>query len=293
MLNIMWWGYGGSKHFAEALRPLIVSMGHKLVTMSEWPDSDIIWNRQTWIQELKKADVIIIPCNYKIQDAKSNNRLTQAMSLGKPVICNPLSAYLKVLEHVDNCCLLAETESDWEIQIRFLESASNRTAISKNALLAASFYSIEAITAKWEKVLSTISDYSSTLVQKNNVAWLSPYNLEACQTRIRVIAVQEYLKHSITTSYDEALKHNIVIVGKSFSERDFGLVVMLILNGNIVIADICEDFIGWPWVDEMLSLCDIVVCCSHRLAEKVRKVRSMYDICDTSTVVIEDAYEKE
>lgn len=280
MLNIMWWGYGGSKHFAEALRPLIVSMGHNLTTMSEWPDSDIIWNRKTWLQELKKADVIIIPCNYKVQDCKSNNRLTQALSIGKPVICNPLPAYLKVLVRVLDCCLIAETEEEWKKQIKFLEDPFNRSTISKRALIAASFYSIEEIAEKWRFL---IEDYSKA----KKPIWLAPYNLEACQTRIRVIAVQEYLKHSLTQSYlDAACNHDLVVVGKSFSELDYINIKTLKSIGVTVFADLCEDLIGWPWVNEILDLCDLVVCCSYRLEEKVKLINN-------KTTVIEDAFERE
>ncbi|MDD5649642.1 MAG: glycosyltransferase [Candidatus Nanoarchaeia archaeon] len=146
---IYWEGYGGTKYLAENLRPLIEQLNCKLITMSEWEDSDIIWDLSTWLQELKKADVVIIPCNYLVQNAKSNNRLTQMMSLGKPCIVNPLPAYLKIIEENPGCALIATTEEDWKKHIEYLKDSEHRNQLSQKALIAAQKYSIKNIAQKW------------------------------------------------------------------------------------------------------------------------------------------------
>ena len=97
-MNVYWFGYGGHAHFAEDLRPTIEELGMNLITIHEHENADVKWNKDTVNVELAKADIIILPCDYKLQNAKSNNKLTQAMSLGKPIICSPLPAYNRILK---------------------------------------------------------------------------------------------------------------------------------------------------------------------------------------------------
>ena len=114
MLKVYWFGYGGTSYLAENLRPIIESLDMQLITIHEHDDADIQWNRHTWLDELKNADIIILPLNYEEQPAKSNNRLTQAFSIGKPVICSPLPAYLNILEKWPKAALVAKSDDDWK-----------------------------------------------------------------------------------------------------------------------------------------------------------------------------------
>ena len=113
MFKVYWQGYGGTKYLAEEMRSLIENLGMSLTTISEWQDSNIIWDKNTWLQELSKADILILPLNYQIQDAKSNNRLTQYCALGKPVICSPLPAYVRIIEKY-NCALIASNQEEFK-----------------------------------------------------------------------------------------------------------------------------------------------------------------------------------
>jgi GT2 family glycosyltransferase len=158
-MQIYWYGYGGSSNLAEELRPIINELGCSLTTIHEWENADVKWNRITWLSELKKADIIIIPCNYKIQNCKSNNRLTQAFSLGKPVICSPLPAYLDILKEIPKNstppALIATTKEEWKKAIEFLKDRPDvRQQMSMTALQVAQSYSLEAITKKWISVLT-------------------------------------------------------------------------------------------------------------------------------------------
>ena len=90
--------YGGNSVFAEELRPIIDQLGMKLITVNEWDNADVKWNKDTWLDELKKADIVICRSDWARQPAKSQNRLTQALALGKPVVCSPLDAYKAVEE---------------------------------------------------------------------------------------------------------------------------------------------------------------------------------------------------
>lgn len=123
------------------------------------------------------------------------------------------------------------------------------------------------------------------------IGWIGSPNKVAAQTRIRVHAVDDWLKSrgywSKIVSYNEVVEqgYGIAIVGKSFSEEDFKCIQGLKEQGIRIICDLCENLVGWPWVNEILSLCDMVVCCSTELARVVKENTG----CNVET--IEDAYE--
>ena len=150
MLKVMTACYGGNAFLAENLRPLINSLDMRLFTLHEWDNADIKWELNSWLDHLRQADIVICPANYKIQPEKSANRLTQAMALGKPVICSPLRAYLDVLNSHPGSCLIADTPEEWKERLILLrDNPSIREEISKKALFASQSYSIDAMGQKW------------------------------------------------------------------------------------------------------------------------------------------------
>jgi hypothetical protein len=120
------------------------------------------------------------------------------------------------------------------------------------------------------------------------VGWVGSPNMVAAQMRIRVHAIDNWLRsqgyYSKVINYDEAINFDIIIVGKSFSEEDTRRIKDLKDQGKTVVCDVCENLIGWPNVDQQLALCDSVVCCSTELQNLVKPVNS-------NVFVIEDAYE--
>jgi len=163
-LKVGWVGYGGNSWMAEELRPIIEELGMELFTLHEHDNADIKWDRHTWLDHLKKADIIIAPANYKKQPAKSANRVTQALSLGKSVICSPLPAYLEVAKKHPGSFLIADTPEEWKERLTLLKNTpSFREQLSKRALEAAKDYSIDAMGKKWEKVLSVSNDAVDTV----------------------------------------------------------------------------------------------------------------------------------
>jgi len=150
MLKVMTVCYGGSSWMAEELRPIIRDMGMELVCIHEWPSADIKWELNTWLNNLKQADIVICMANYKVQAAKSANRLTQALSLGKPTICSPLDAYLQVAKKHPDSFLFADTKEEWTEKLKLLrDDAGLRASLSHKALQASQDYSIDAIGNKW------------------------------------------------------------------------------------------------------------------------------------------------
>lgn len=146
--------YGGNSKFAEELRPIINALGMRLIAIHEWDTADIKWQRNTWLEHLRQADIVICPANYRIQPAKSSNRLIQAMSLGKPVVCSPLPAYLDVLGKFPGSFFIAESPEEWKGKLQLLRDDPDlRKLMGEKARAAAQSYSIDAIGQKWLNVL--------------------------------------------------------------------------------------------------------------------------------------------
>lgn len=122
------------------------------------------------------------------------------------------------------------------------------------------------------------------------VGWIAPINWEAAQTRIRVLNIDRWLHSkgyvSKIVNYPEIINQNfdIAIVGKKFDENHYLNIKMLKQAGKTVFADLCEDVLDWPYVKDILAICDKVIVCSYRLSQKVESINS-------NVVVIEDAYE--
>lgn len=129
-------------------------------------------------------------------------------------------------------------------------------------------------------------------VSKLKICWIAPNNWQAAQTRIRVLHVNKCLRSMgylsyVTEDFQDVIdkKYDIAIIGKIFDEISYNNIKLLKRQGKTVIGDLCEDIIGWPWVDEILKECEKVICCSYKLEEKVKSV-------NLNTIVIEDAFEK-
>ena len=156
-LKIYWFGYGGNAYLVNELRPIIEDLKMELKIISEWDEADIKWQRETWIQELRNADIIVLPSNFKEQPSKSNNKLTQALSLGKPVVASPLDAYKRVLENHPKSFLLAKNKEEWKLQLVSLRDDEGlRENLSKNALEAAKDFSLDSIGSKWLNLFNNL-----------------------------------------------------------------------------------------------------------------------------------------
>lgn len=95
MAKIFWWGMGGHHWGAEQFREEIIEAGHQLLTCHEYPNADLKYDRLRIFEYLDQADVVILPTRWKLEPAKSVNRLGQAWSRGKACVVSPLPAYLK------------------------------------------------------------------------------------------------------------------------------------------------------------------------------------------------------
>jgi glycosyltransferase involved in cell wall biosynthesis len=177
-LKCYWFGYGGGSWMAEKLRHTIEDkLGMQLITIHEHPDANIKWNIDTIYKELKNADIIIIPANFKRQPCKSANRLTQAMALGKPIICDPMPSYLPIVNNFENAIILKNgTEEEWEFSLSIVkDNPKLRKKLSKNALATSRNFTKEKITAKWLNLFSKFEDKAIDVVipTKRNIPILT------------------------------------------------------------------------------------------------------------------------
>jgi GT2 family glycosyltransferase/glycosyltransferase involved in cell wall biosynthesis len=152
-LRVLSSAMGGNVAISEFLRPIATKLGMEFVTMSEWPQHDILWKRETWLSEIEKADIVVCVARYEEQPAKSANRATQAMSLGKPVLASPLPAYLDLIRDRQNG-FICKKEADWERALEILASDPElRKRMGQEAKRSAQPFSIDAVGAQWVEFL--------------------------------------------------------------------------------------------------------------------------------------------
>lgn len=171
---------GGNLKNGEFLRPILTELGMDYVTMSEWPEHDIKWDKNTWLGHLLEADIIVCPQNVQAQPAKSNNRVTQAMSLGKPVICSPLPAYLEVVKNTENG-FICTTPDEWKTALQALSNQALRKKIGEQAKRDVLGYSIKFISEGWRNVVHNLTKQNSDppkvdiiIPTMNNLKYLIP-----------------------------------------------------------------------------------------------------------------------
>lgn len=152
-LKCVWTGMGGNSYLAKRLKPIINSLGMELSIISEHGDADIKWNIDTYLSEMSKFDICICPQNVELQPAKSNVKLTQAMSLGLPTISSPNPAYLEIVKQGING-FIATTEEEWRDALLKLKDLKLRQSMSQAALQTAKDYTPYAIAKTWADLLS-------------------------------------------------------------------------------------------------------------------------------------------
>lgn len=158
-LIISW--FGTLLHFpqAEAIRPLIESLGFKYITISACKEATKQWNLNTIWQDIIESDIVVIPYLGELPSfelAKGNNRLTQAMVLGLPVISSPIPAYNEIIRNGKNGFIcLNNTKEEFAMYLNMLKNEDLRMKIGKQARQdVIDKYNIENIGKKWKEILN-------------------------------------------------------------------------------------------------------------------------------------------
>jgi len=123
------------------------------------------------------------------------------------------------------------------------------------------------------------------------IGWVGISDENFGPLRIRVLNVDKVLKSwgykSSIVNYPEIINQNfdVAIIGKNyFDEHNFKNVRMLKQYQKTVFCDLSENILEFPWVKEIIEMCDKVICCSYALEAVVKEI-------NPKTVVIEDAFE--
>lgn len=185
---------GGNEKNLEPLFNMIMMKKHELMIISDGPLHTHYWRKETWLQNLSQADVVICVANHKEQPCKSNNRLTQAMSLGKPVICSPLPAYKEIIQDGVNGFICDGIEA-WEDCLTQLENPELRAKMGEAARETALRFSIESIGQTWLKELTERVDKDKPQVDIIIPSW---NNLTYLQETIKSIRANTDWPHIIT-----------------------------------------------------------------------------------------------
>lgn len=111
----------GNLHFAE---PILSQLRPRfdISILTDRADADVLWNVDTYAQDLNKFDVGIVPypTNLIVEDSKSftgyfykdPSRPSLLASVGLPVVMSLLPSYVKAYSHLSDC-FLANTVEEW------------------------------------------------------------------------------------------------------------------------------------------------------------------------------------
>lgn len=125
---------------------------------------------------------------------------------------------------------------------------------------------------------------------KIKIGWIAGNDINFGPLRIRVLNVDRWLRsrgyYSKVVNYPEIINqnYNVAVIGKMYDIHHFKNIKLLKRYGKTVFCDLCEDILEFPWVKEILEICDKVICCSYVLEEKVKKINN-------NTIVIQDSWE--
>ncbi len=270
-LTIGWIGMGGNAHLAEALRPLINSMGHRLLTIHEADTADREWHTDTWQQALIYCDAAIVPADYIRQPSKSNNRLTTLMALGLPTIASPLDAYLRIITPGENALIAASTE-EWRQCIELLQQSETRWRIGQAGKeVARRDFHLDKIASAWRDLVIKQEPIVDIIIPTRN----NPEYLLACVQSIQICTT---LPHNIIVVNNgspgslPALPPGVVVV-QSNSPLPFAAAINLgIRHGTAPRVCIANDDIimthGWlepllECIDNGAGLCNPLSNCDY------------------------------
>ena len=286
MKRVYWFGYGGSSKLLDPLRPIIKELNIELIEIHEWPHATIKWELETWLNELKKADIIIIPANFEVQPCKSNTRLTQALSLGKPVICSPLDSYVRILNEYPGSFLIARNLQEWDNYLTTLrDNIELCKSLSEKAVIASKKYSIEEITKKWISVLDHVECIDIIIPTYNNVEYLKMCldSIKLNSSKRNNIIISDAGSNEATWQYYSTLS-DIKIIGEKGARRNFSQTCNLgvqnsssdyfvILNSDVIVSKNWDsNLLEKMQADQNLGICGVLSNCDkfwlHGVEEK-------------------------
>ena len=210
----MYLGMGGNSNLVTSyLRDVIEATGYKLVVVTEWENADIKWDLETWQGVLNTADVVLCPQRTNVQPAKSNNKATQAMAMGLPVVASDLQAYREVIKNGFNG-YLCTGKDQWRAALTALHNPAKRAQVGLNAKDSVGNYTLEAVASKWMQAATELHAVRSQPQQAAPApqAVVPAASREAVPIIIPVYNEVEYLKLCLDSiSMNTTYPYNVVL----------------------------------------------------------------------------------
>jgi GT2 family glycosyltransferase/tetratricopeptide (TPR) repeat protein len=211
-------GMGGNSFLVtEYLKDVIERAGYDLIVISEWDNADIKWDLNTWPDDFSTGDIALCPQRTSIQPAKSEVKVTTAMSLGLPVVASPLPSYIEIIENGKNG-FICKSEEEWFSALINLKDPQYRKKIADEAKKTVEEFSIEKISNQWKK---TLYNLINGLLQFKK----PPENINVKnRSTVDIIIVSynnvEYLKMCITSILLNTLHPYHIIISDGGSNKE-------------------------------------------------------------------------
>ena len=155
-LKVVWMGMGGNASWvSNLLKPLVESLDMEYIEISNRKEASIPWNRKTWQIDMASCDIALCPQVHWQFPAKSNVKVTTALSLGLPVIASPILSYTEII--IDNFNgFICNDLDQWYISLNKLKSKKLRESFVAKSQTFISHYHRDVIYKEWEAVFKYV-----------------------------------------------------------------------------------------------------------------------------------------
>jgi hypothetical protein len=143
------------------IRSLLEKNGWNLTIISNHEQADLPWSDDTAWKDIVSHDIVVLPTTFsEYAKCKSACRMVQSMSLGMPLICNPIPDYVRLLRPPLNG-FIAYTEADWKQQLDALTHVEIRERAGRRARMdALSIFNIDRIGSIWLSLFEEMFKYA-------------------------------------------------------------------------------------------------------------------------------------
>lgn len=133
-------GVGNVDGVANFLYKVCQKVGYDFVTLSsikyDTPWESHQWTPYTWQEVMRGCDVALCMNDPKVFPAKSNVKVTTAMSLGLPTVASPIEAYKEAIKNGESG-FIAYNEEDWVKHLVTLLDIKVRRKIGEEGKISA------------------------------------------------------------------------------------------------------------------------------------------------------------
>jgi len=159
-LRVVWCGLAKDMENVAPIRQTISDLGMELLVISDGDKADRKLSQEKWLHDLSDADIAIFPEPHWVKEstAKSNFWVTQAQSLGLPVLVSSIPSYKEAVAH-GKTGYVCDSLKDWAQCLGQLASAASlRENLGRSAKVEVrKRYAIDRVADKWLALAETLS----------------------------------------------------------------------------------------------------------------------------------------